>query len=137
MLFRSATTGAAERALERLRQDRIRRAVEQGGAVSDREALLLIPGMGTRTAQALEDAGYRSVRDVSREDPDRLSIKSTLGHKKARQIWQGAVDFQRTVAKEIQQARDRLTEQRAELEARAQADVAAGLPPAPADEEEA
>ncbi|HYO94588.1 MAG TPA: transcription termination factor NusA [Polyangiaceae bacterium] len=119
---------AAERALERLRQDRIRRAVEQGGSVSDREALLLIPGMGTRTAQALEDAGYKSVRDVSKEDPDRLSIKSGLGHKKARQVWQGAVDFQRTVAKEIQQARDRLADQRAELEAQAQADIAAGVP---------
>jgi transcription termination/antitermination protein NusA len=119
---------AAERALERLRQDRIRRVVEQGGSVSDREALLLIPGMGTRTAQALEDSGYKSVRDVSREDPDRLSIKSGLGHKKARQIWQGAVDFQRTVAKEIQEARERMAEQRAELEAEAEAAVAAAAP---------
>ncbi|MDQ2645183.1 MAG: transcription termination factor NusA [Myxococcota bacterium] len=116
---------AAERALERLRQERIRRAVEQGGALSDREALLLIPGMGTRMAQALEDSGYRSVRDVAREDPDRLSIKSGLGHKKARQVWQGAVDFQKTVAREVQEARERIEQQRAELEAQAQADVAA------------
>ncbi len=118
---------AAERALERLRQDRIRRAVELGGALTDHDALLVIPGMGTRTAQALEESGYRSVRDVAKEDPDRLSIKSGLGHKKARQIWQGAVDFQRTVAKEIQTARDRLAEQRADLEAQAQADLAAGI----------
>ena len=116
---------AAEGALERLRQERIRRAVEQGGALSDREALLLIPGMGTRMAQALEDSGYRSVRDVAREDPDRLSIKSGLGHKKARQVWQGAVDFQRTVAREVQEARERIEQQRADLEAKAQADVAA------------
>ncbi len=116
---------AAERALERLRQERIRRAVEQGGALSDREALLLIPGMGTRMAQSLEDSGYRSVRDVAREDPDRLSIKSGLGHKKARQVWQGAVDFQKTVAREVQEARERIEQQRAELEAQAQADVAA------------
>ena len=116
---------AAEGALERLRQERIRRAVEQGGALSDREALLLIPGMGTRMAQSLEDSGYRSVRDVAREDPDRLSIKSGLGHKKARQVWQGAVDFQKTVAREVQEARERIEQQRAELEARAQADVAA------------
>ena len=119
---------AAERALERLRQDRIRRVVEQGGSVGEREALLLIPGMGTRTAQALEDSGYKSVRDVSREDPDRLSIKSGLGHKKARQIWQGAVEFQRTVAKEIQDARERMAEQRAELEAEAEAAIAAAAP---------
>jgi N utilization substance protein A len=116
---------AAEGALERLRQERIRRAVEQGGALSDREALLLIPGMGTRMAQSLEDSGYRSVRDVAREDPDRLSIKSGLGHKKARQVWQGAVDFQKTVAREVEEARERIEQQRAELEARAQADVAA------------
>ena len=116
---------AAEGALERLRQERIRRAVEQGGTLSDREALLLIPGMGTRMAQSLEDSGYRSVRDVAREDPDRLSIKSGLGHKKARQVWQGAVDFQKTVAREVQEARERIEQQRAELEARAQADVAA------------
>jgi len=118
---------AAERALERLRQERIRHAVELGGQLSDHDALLVIPGMGTRTAQALEESGYRSVRDVAKEDPDRLSIKSGLGHKKARQIWQGAVDFQRTVAKEIQTARDRLAEQRAELEAQAQADLEAGI----------
>ena len=116
---------AAEGALERLRQERIRRAVEQGGALNDREALLLIPGMGTRMAQALEDSGYRSVRDIAREDPDRLSIKSGLGHKKARQVWQGAVDFQRTVAREVQEARERIEQQRADLEAQAQADVAA------------
>jgi N utilization substance protein A len=124
---------AAERALERIRQERIRRIVEQGGALSDHDALLVVPGMGTRTAQALEESGYKSVRDVAKEDPDRLSIKSGLGHKKARQIWQGAVDFQRTVAKEIQAARERLLEQRAELEAQAEADVAASV----GDEEEA
>jgi N utilization substance protein A len=117
---------AAERALERLRQERIRRAVEQGGSLSDREAMLLIPGMGTRMAQGLEDAGYRSVRDLAREDPDRLSIKTGLGHKKARLVWQGAVDFQRTVAREVQEARERIEQQRAELEAQAQADVAKG-----------
>jgi N utilization substance protein A len=127
--------GAAERALERLRQDRIRRVVEQGGALSDHDALLIVPGMGTRTAQALEESGYKSVRDVAKEDPDRLSIKSGLGHKKARQIWQGAVDFQRTVAKEIQAAREKLEAQRAELDAQAQADVAAGVP-APSHEDE-
>src|SRR6187399_3284441 len=44
---------AAERALERLRQERIRRIVEAGGALSDHDALLVVPGMGTRTAQAL------------------------------------------------------------------------------------
>jgi N utilization substance protein A len=118
---------AAERALERIRQERIRRIVEQGGALTDHDALLVVPGMGTRTAQALEESGYKSVRDVAKEDPDRLSIKSGLGHKKARQIWQGAVDFQRTVAKEIQVARERLMEQRAELEAQAEADVAASV----------
>ena len=127
---------AAERALERLRQDRIRRVVEQGGALSDHDALLIVPGMGTRTAQALEESGYKSVRDVAKEDPDRLSIKSGLGHKKARQIWQGAVDFQRTVAKEIQAAREKLEAQRAELEAQAQADVAAGVPAPASDEDE-
>jgi N utilization substance protein A len=92
--------------------------------------------MGTRTAQALEESGYKSVRDVAKEDPDRLSIKSGLGHKKARQIWQGAVDFQRTVAKEIQAAREKLEAQRAELEAQAQADVAAGVPAPASDEDE-
>jgi N utilization substance protein A len=127
---------AAERALERLRQDRILRAVEQGGALSDHDALLIVPGMGTRTAQQLEESGYKSVRDVAKEDPDRLSIKSGLGHKKARQIWQGAVDFQRTVAKEIQAAREKLEAQRAELEAQAQADVAAGVPAPAGDDEE-
>ncbi|HKQ68009.1 MAG TPA: transcription termination factor NusA [Polyangiaceae bacterium] len=84
---------SAEATMERLRQDRIQAASQKTEPLSDHERLLFVRGVGERTIQLLEEAGYRSVDDVLREDEDKLAIKTGLGIKKARVIKQGAQYF--------------------------------------------
>ena len=72
---------------------------------TERERLLFIRGVGERTVQLLEDAGYRTVEDILREDEDKLAIKTGLGIKKARAIKQGADHFLSGDAKAIEAAR--------------------------------
>lgn len=103
----NATTirGAAERTMETLRQERIDAASTQTEPLTDKEKLLFIRGVGERTVQLLEDAGYRSVEDILREDEDKLAIKTGLGIKKARALKQGAEHFLATEWKQIDAAR--------------------------------
>jgi N utilization substance protein A len=61
--------------------------------------------VGLRTLQLLEEAGYKRVEDLAREDADRLAIRTGLGIKKARQVQQGAVYFLDRESKEIEAAR--------------------------------
>jgi N utilization substance protein A len=96
---------AAERTMERLRRDRIHRASSQVEPLTERDKLRFVPGVGTRTVQLLEEAGYRTVQDLAREDADRLAIRTGLGIKKARQIQVGAGHFLSTEAREIEEAR--------------------------------
>ena len=91
--------------MERLRQERIRSASTRTEPFTERERLLFIRGVGERTVQLLEDAGYRSVEDILREDEDKLAIKTGLGIKKARAIKQGADHFLVNDAKAIEAAR--------------------------------
>jgi N utilization substance protein A len=100
---------AAERTMERLRRDRIHRASSQIEPLSERDKLRFVPGVGTRTVQLLEEAGYRTVQDLAREDADRLAIRTGLGIKKARQIQVGASYFLSTEAREIEDARRHAT----------------------------
>jgi transcription termination/antitermination protein NusA len=100
---------AAERTMERLRRDRIHRASSQIEPLSERDKLRFVPGVGTRTVQLLEEAGYRTVQDLAREDADRLAIRTGLGIKKARQIQVGASHFLSTEAREIDDARRHVT----------------------------
>jgi N utilization substance protein A len=53
----------------------------------------------------LEDAGYRSVEDLAREDPDRLALKSGLGVKKAKAVQGSAIQFLDRELSEIHAAR--------------------------------
>jgi N utilization substance protein A len=108
---------AADSTLERLRRERIQRASAQIEPLTEREKLRFVPGVGLRTLQLLEEAGYRTVADLAREDADRLAIRTGLGIKKARQIQQGAEYFLRTEAREIEEARARLAASRAALAA--------------------
>src|SRR6478735_4327428 len=109
---------AAERTMERLRRDRIHRASSQIEPLSERDKLRFVPGVGTRTVQLLEEAGYRTVQDLAREDADRLAIRTGLGIKKARQIQVGASYFLSTEAREIDEARRHATAAAAALAAR-------------------
>ncbi len=96
---------SAEETMERLRQGRIRAAAQRTEPLTDRERLLFIRGVGQRTVQLLEEAGYRTVEDVLREDIDRLAIRTGLGIKKARLIKQGAQYFVDSEQKVLEAAR--------------------------------
>jgi N utilization substance protein A len=95
----------ADSTMERLRQERIRGASSRTEPLTDRERLLFVRGVGERTISLLEEAGYKSVEDVLREDEDRLAIRSGLGIKKARAIKQGARDFVDSEQKVLEAAR--------------------------------
>src|SRR6188508_806560 len=79
--------------MDRLRVERLEVAVSRSEPPTERELLQLVPGVGLRTLQFLEEGGYRSMRDVVREDPDRLSIKSGLSNRKARAVQSAAKNF--------------------------------------------
>lgn len=96
---------AAEQTMERLRQERIQAALSRTEPLTERERFLFVRGVGERTAQLLEEAGYRSVEDVNREEEDKLAIKTGLGIKKARVIKQGAEQFLQNEWKVIDSAR--------------------------------
>ncbi|WP_394842541.1 transcription termination factor NusA [Pendulispora brunnea] len=96
---------AAEQTMERLRQGRISAALSRTEPLSERERFLFVRGVGERTAQLLEEAGYRHVEDVNKEEEDKLAIKTGLGIKKARAIKQGAEQFLQNEWKVIDSAR--------------------------------
>lgn len=95
----------AESTMERLRKTRIEEASTRAAPLTEREKLRFVRGVGLRTLQLLEEAGYKRVEDLAREDPDRLAIRTGLGIKKARQVQQGSVYFLETESKEIEAAR--------------------------------
>jgi N utilization substance protein A len=97
----------AESTMERLRRERIDQAVNRSEALTEREKLRFVQGVGMRTLSLLEEAGYKTVIDLAREDPDRLAIRTGLGIKKARLIQQGARHFLEHESKEIDIARAR------------------------------
>jgi N utilization substance protein A len=111
---------AADATTERLRRERIQRASSQIEPLTEREKLRFVPGVGLRTLQLLEEAGYRTVSDLAREDADRLAIRTGLGIKKARQIQQGAEYFLKSEAREIEETRAQLAAARAAQAASAQ-----------------
>jgi N utilization substance protein A len=97
--------GSAETTMERLRQERITAASSRIEPLTERERMLFVRGVGERTIQLLEEAGYRGVEDIRREDEDKLAIKTGLGIKKARAIKQGAEHFLSSESKVIEAAR--------------------------------
>jgi N utilization substance protein A len=117
---------AADATTERLRRERIQRASSSIEPLTEREKLRFVPGVGLRTLQLLEEAGYRTAADLAREDADRLAIRTGLGIKKARQIQQGADYFLKSEAREIDETRAQLAATRA---------AQAAATPSPASEE--
>lgn len=95
----------AETTMEKLRQERITAASQRAEPLTERERLMFVRGVGQRTLTLLEEAGYRSVEDVLREDVDRLAIRTGLGIKKARLIRQGAQYFVDSEQKALDAAR--------------------------------
>ena len=95
----------AEATMERLRQERIKAASTRVEPLTERERLLFVRGVGERTVTLLEEAGYKSVEDVRREDEDKLAIKTGLGIKKARALKAGVEHFLASEWREIESAR--------------------------------
>ncbi len=83
----------ADETVEIVRQERIRSAALKTEPVTERERLLLVRGVGERTVVQLEEAGYKSISDLLREDEDRLGIKSGLGIKRVRALRVSAKEF--------------------------------------------
>jgi N utilization substance protein A len=95
----------AEAAMERMRVGRIQAALARPEPVSERDKLRFVKGVGLRTLQLLEEANYRTIQDVIREDPDKLAIRTGLGIKKARLVQQNAQHFLENEARELEAAR--------------------------------
>jgi transcription termination/antitermination protein NusA len=95
-------------AMDRLRMERLEVAVSRAEPPTERELLQLVPGVGLRTLQFLEEGGYRVIRDVVREDPDRLSIKTGLSNRKARAVQAAAKTFLSNDLPEIEARRTQL-----------------------------
>jgi transcription termination/antitermination protein NusA len=79
--------------MERLRAERYHALRVRRDPPSEKELVRLVPGVGLRTLQFLEEGGFRTLRDIVREDPDRLAIRSGLSNKKARLVQAAAADF--------------------------------------------
>jgi N utilization substance protein A len=92
-------------AMDRMRQERLQVACNREEPPTERELLQLVPGVGLRTLQFLEEGGYRTIRDVVREDPDRLSIKTGLSNRKARAVQAAAKEFLSVEVPEIEARR--------------------------------
>jgi N utilization substance protein A len=85
---------AAVDALELFRQEHIDGARGRLEELSDRERLLLVRGVTDRIAEALENAGYRSVDQLAAEtDVDRLAIKTGLDQKRAALVREGVAEY--------------------------------------------
>ena len=95
-------------AMDRLRVERLEIACNREVPPTEREFLQLVPGVGLRTLQFLEEGGYRTIRDVVREDPDRLSIKTGLSNRKARAVQSAAREFLSAEVPEIEVRRAKL-----------------------------
>lgn len=96
--------------MDRLRVERLEIACQSPESPTDRQLLQLVPGVGARTLQFLEEGGYRSIRDVVREDPDRLSIKTGLSNRKSRAVQAAAKLFLTHDVPEIETRRAQLNQ---------------------------
>jgi N utilization substance protein A len=98
--------GQASQAMEHQRLHHLNELLARAEPPTEREKLRLVQNVGPHTAQMLEDANYRSVDDLIREDPDKLALRTGLGIKKARAIQEAAVHFSQNEAQQLAGARE-------------------------------
>jgi len=84
---------SAASTMDRLRDEQLRSIAMRAEAPTERERMLCVSGIGHRTLTLLEDAGYRSLASITREDADRLAIRTGLGLKKAANVKKNAEEF--------------------------------------------
>lgn len=101
--------GDAEKAMERVRKDLVKKAMTTAEPLTERERMMLVNGVGDRTAQLLEESGYKTLEEARREDDERLAVKTGLGLKKTRVIKAAIEQFLANEWKEIEAARKQLT----------------------------
>jgi N utilization substance protein A len=84
----------AATAMEEQRLEVLAAMADRTEVPSDRDKLLLVRGVNTRTADQLELSGYPSVQAIAaEEDTDRFAIKSGLGAVKAHALKGAVADF--------------------------------------------
>ncbi|HEY5959956.1 MAG TPA: transcription termination factor NusA [Polyangiaceae bacterium] len=123
---------AAERSMDLQRQERIRELTQRVEPLTERDKMRIVGHVGSRTLQALEDANYRSVEDLAKEDPDRLALRTGLGVKKAKAVRDAARNFLDHELAELQSGRVAARAQRASdaiAEPNLPVEAAAGAPP--------
>jgi N utilization substance protein A len=81
---------AADTAMDTMRDTRLREVMSGGQKLGPRDRLLLVRGVTEKTAELLENNGYRTPEDLLKEAEDKLALKTGIGIKKARAIRQGA-----------------------------------------------
>ena len=96
---------SATRALEARRQELLTAAKGKPEAITDKERLSLVRGVGERTVELLVEAGYHSPEAVAREDEERLATRAGIGVRKARQVRESAQTFLDKEWKGIESAR--------------------------------
>lgn len=107
----------AARTEERVRKERIRENALRDEPPTDRDRLLCVPGVSNRVLTLLEEAGYKTIASVLKENDDRLGIRTGLGFKKATAVKEAIADFVRA--------------EKGLLEAARAEAVAEGPPPSP------
>ncbi len=108
----------AERAMEKLRNERIRTAVSGEVLLSDKETLSLVKGISARVADLLYQAGYRSVDDLAREtDVDRLAIRTGMGMPKAKAISDAVAVYVSNDAPRVEQGQQAARKKQQEAQA--------------------
>jgi N utilization substance protein A len=91
--------------LEKIRLQRLEAAQKKTEALSDREKLALIPGIGDRTVELLIEAGFHTPEGIAREEEARLAQRVGLNTHKASQLKAAAQHLLDTDWKTIQAAR--------------------------------
>jgi N utilization substance protein A len=108
---------AADAAMEQQRLGRIRSLSQSKDAITERDRMLLVPGLGERTIELLADAGYKTLAALSGDvDVDKLALNTGLGIRKAKQIIQNVKQFRINEEKVFEEMREQARLER-ELEA--------------------
>jgi transcription termination/antitermination protein NusA len=84
---------SALESMERLRLERVEAARNSLSPLGERDKLRLVQGVGVRTLQLLEEASFRTVREVAHATAEQLAESAGLDPAKAQEVHDAAVHF--------------------------------------------
>ena len=84
---------SALESMERLRLERVEAARNSLSPLGERDKLRLVKGVGVRTLQLLEEASFRTVREVAHATIEQLSESAGLDPAKAKEVHDASVQF--------------------------------------------